>query len=239
VLAVCVAYLVLGALDGSLRGSQAVVMGLIILAFLFAIRKDLAAIVEHFKSRGKPKAVYLVGQLNDRIMLLERGTRYEDPLGVVLAKLGLGEVSGGGTMQSKEGEIEYIDIDIELKVPVDQALGPIKAKLEELGAPKGSKFIVESERNRQVPFGKTEGLAIYLNGTDLPAEVYQKCDSNIVMEEFKRLMGTEGEIHGSWQGPKETAFYMYGRSFDEMKSRLAGFVAEYPLCEKARVVQIA
>jgi hypothetical protein len=32
---------------------------------------------------------------------------------------------------------------------------------------------------------------------------------------------------------------MYGDSFEAMKEALAGFLASYPLCEKARVLQIA
>jgi hypothetical protein len=32
---------------------------------------------------------------------------------------------------------------------------------------------------------------------------------------------------------------MYGKSFATMKDRLAGFLGSYPLCQRARVVQIA
>jgi hypothetical protein len=37
-------------------------------------------------------------QLNARIMPLDRGERYEDPLGEALAANGFGEITGGGTM---------------------------------------------------------------------------------------------------------------------------------------------
>lgn len=41
------------------------------------------------------------------------------------------------------------------------------------------------------------------------------------------------------QGPTETAFYLYGKSAAEMKSRISTFVASYPLCRKCRIERIA
>ena len=61
------------------------------------------------------------------------------------------------------------------------------ATLERLGAPKGSTLTIGAEK-RDVAFGTTEGLAVYLNGTDLPAETYRQCDSNFVYSEFGRLL---------------------------------------------------
>jgi hypothetical protein len=90
-----------------------------------------------------------------------------------------------------------------------------------------------------VPFGFLEGMAIYLNGTDLPDEVYETCDVNELYEEINRLLGDRGEIQGHWQGPTETALYLYGYSIDEMKSLIADHMANYPLCQKARVETIA
>jgi hypothetical protein len=94
-------------------------------------------------------------------------------------------------------------------------------------------------QGEELPFGINEGLAVYLNGTDLPDEVYAECDSNFVYSEFNRLLGPAGKVHSHWQGPTETALYMYGPSFEAMKSRLANFLDSYPLCQRARVVQIA
>jgi len=95
------------------------------------------------------------------------------------------------------------------------------------------------EEQEEFRFGKHEGLAVYLNGTELPDRVYQECDSNHVYEEFKRLLGSMGKVHSTWEGPRETAFYLYGKSFQEMHSRIDRFLRSYPLCQKARVTQIA
>jgi hypothetical protein len=178
-------------------------------------------------------------RLNARIMPLDRGERYEDPLGEALAGSGLGEVTGGGTLQSSNGEIEYCGIDIDL-FDVAKGVPFICEFLAQCGAPKGSALEYESEGQKsEVAFGTAEGLAIYLNGTDLPDEVYRDCDVNEVYAEINRLLGDRGAILGHWQGPTETALYLYGHSVDEMRNLISGYTAAYPLCQKARVERIA
>lgn len=187
----------------------------------------------------KPEAsVLVVARLNDRAQPILRGELYEDPLDAILRKKELGEVTGGGTQLGKDYEILFCDIEIQLHDSSEKTLDAVKFSLEELGAPKGSKLILESSE-QEAPFGVNEGLAVYLNGTDLPDEVYRESDFNFVCQEFNRLLGSEGAIHGAWQGPTETALYVYGRSFEAMKNRLKSFLSSYPLCQKARVVQIA
>ena len=91
----------------------------------------------------------------------------------------------------------------------------------------------------QVPFGVTEGVAVYLNGKDLADEVYRDCDINYVIDEFDRLLAGKGAFRGYWEGAEETALFCYGASYREMKGALEPFLAEYPLCERARIEQIA
>lgn len=178
-------------------------------------------------------------QLNARITPLDRGERYEEPLSEALEENGFGAVTGGGTMQSKEGEIEFCGIDIDLSI-CQKAVSFICKFLSERGAPNGSKLQYELNGKRvEVPFGEVEGLAIYLNGTDLPDAVYNTCDVNEVYNEMNRLLGNRGMIQGHWQGPTETALYLYGDSADEMRDLVASYLAEYPLCQRARVVRIA
>ena len=96
-----------------------------------------------------------------------------------------------------------------------------------------------NDEPKQLPFGFLEGLGLYLNGTELPDEVYASCDSNVVYDEINRLLGERGSIQGHWQGPTETALYLYGYSATEMRSLIADFLGSYPLCQKSRLVQIA
>jgi hypothetical protein len=180
----------------------------------------------------------IIARLNDRAQPLDRGDLYEDPLHEHLQQTGIGEVTGGGTQLMALGEIEFCDVEIEVSEASESTIATIAARLDELGAPKGSRLIVQGTDHER-PFGRLEGLAVYLNGTDLPAHVYQECDVNFVYEEFNRLLGDQGSIHSHWQGPNETALYMYGASFEQMRAALAAFMSEYPLCAQARCVQIA
>lgn len=58
--------------------------------------------------------VFVVAHVNARLMPMDRGDRYEDPLAEALAESGFGEVTGGGSILSKVGEIEGCDIDLDL-----------------------------------------------------------------------------------------------------------------------------
>ena len=185
------------------------------------------------------KTILAYAKLNARILPLDRGERYEDPLIEALAENGYGEVTGGGTGQSENGEISYCGIDIDLH-DVEKGVPFICDFLSARGAPRGSALEYEHNGERvEAPFGFLEGLAIYLNGTDLPDEVYQTSDVNELVDEINRLLGDRGDMQGHWQGPTETALYLYGYSADEMKELIAGLLANYPLCQRARVERIA
>lgn len=178
----------------------------------------------------------VVATLNARVMPIDRGERYEDPLDEQLGKRGLGHVSGGGTLQQQNGEIDVVDIELELHDAGPETLDLVVQVLETMGAPRGSKLAYDGGERA---FGHNEGLAVYVNGTDLPDEVYETCDINVVIERFEELLGDAGAMHGHWQGETETALYYYGPSFTEMAALIAPYVAEYPLLERARLVQIA
>lgn len=184
---------------------------------------------------------FLVATLNDRILPVPRHEVYAQPLDAVLDSLKIGEVTGGGTMQFKTGEIERCDLEIKLNdgvLPNKEVLDAITKELEKSGAPKGSMLHGESMTD-PVMFGQKEGMAVYLDGANLPEEVYEKCDSNYVLFQLKSLIGDVTETLRYWEGPTETAFYFYGDSFETMQKAITNFINEYPLCKGARVEQIA
>jgi hypothetical protein len=184
-------------------------------------------------------AVFAYAQLNARVQPLDRGERYEDPLIEAISQKGWAEVTGGGTQMGENGEIDYCGIDLDLQ-DVEKAVPLVCEVLERCGAPRGSKLTFELDGvEKTVPFGKLEGLGVYFNGTDLPDEVYQTCDLDYCYTEINRLLGELGSVQSYWQGPTETALYLYGQSAEAMKNAIAGFMAEYPLCEKARVEVVA
>ncbi len=194
------------------------------------------------KFGAKKKAVegrLVVARLNARLQPVQRGEHFEDPVDAVIKDLALGEVTGGGTqLTGDERGIDYCDVEMTLTDVSESALQSIIAALEEIGAPKGSKLIVEAT-GAETPFGASEGLALFLNGTDLPDAVYAECDINHVIEELDRLMGDSGKLKGFWEGERDTVLYCYGASFDAMRAAIAPLLAAYPLCQKARVEQIA
>jgi hypothetical protein len=180
----------------------------------------------------------VVARLNARAQPLDRLDVFESPLDDILQAAGAGKVTGGGTMLGEEGEIEFCDLELTVPQTTDAVLGAIRQALESLGAPKGSKLIWNDGAN-ELGLGIAEGLAVYLNGTDLPDEVYAESDVNLVYQELDRLVASEGRVVSHWEGPRETALYLYGRSAATMLSRIRPFLDTYPLCDKARTVKIA
>jgi hypothetical protein len=179
----------------------------------------------------------VIARLNARAQPLDRGEVFEDPLNDILQAAGLGEVTGGGTLLGEEGEIEFCDIEIMVPEATDAVLAAIREALEGLGAPKGSRLIWRDGAN-ELEFGAFEGLAVYLNGTDLPDAVYEQSDASFVYEEFARLVGGAGRVVSHWDGPRETALYLYGPSAKAMLARIRPCLDTYPLCAKARIVTI-
>lgn len=87
-------------------------------------------------------------RIEEPLMPLQRGRKYEDPLNRALLQAGLGKVTGGGSVQGTDGTIEWISLDMQL-VDLGEALDFVRTKLQELGAPKGS----------VLKFKKGEGVA--------------------------------------------------------------------------------
>lgn len=197
-----------------------------------------------FGSKSEPQNVenseFIIVTLNDKIQPIDRGDYYEDPLEEYLQKNEIGEITGGGTMQAENGEIEFVDIEIELKngVNAKEAAKKIIGFLKSKSVPKNSKLKIE-KTEAIINFGDKEGFAIYLDGRNLADDVYQNCDSNFVVSEIKKLIGDNSEIVRFWELPEKTALYFYGNSFEEMTKQINAFVNEYPLCRNAEIKQIA
>lgn len=134
-------------------------------------------------------------------MPIDRGEIYEDPLDTFLKKMNYGEVTGGGTSQHETGEIEHCDIEINLysEVTDRELVQRIINKLEEPGAPKGSSLLIE-KTGEKIPFGRKEGLALYLDGINLSDQVYENSDSEAIAAQIRRLANIQTEVLRYWQG---------------------------------------
>ena len=178
--------------------------------------------------------------LNARIQPVDRGDRYEDALIDALDGRAFYDVVGGGSLLMEgSNEIEYCCVDIDIH-NMQYAVPLITETLNDAGAPKGS-FLTYTDRNtnrQSIEFGRTVGVAIYLNGTDLPSEVYKRHDVNVVISTINELLEGFGSYQSYWQGPTETALYLYGSSTKKMRRGLRGLLADHPLCSNARVVDL-
>ena len=182
--------------------------------------------------------IMIIAQLNARVQPMDRGEYFEEPLDKVLKSEGIGEVTGGGTLLADEPYgIEYSDIEIMVHEASDSVVQKIIAELEKLGAPRGS--ILKFEDRDDMPFGRLEGMAVFLDGVNLPAEVYETSDVNHIIDTCDQLIEGVGQMQGYWEGSQETALYFYGTSFDEMQTLTADFLATEPLCQNARIEKIA
>jgi hypothetical protein len=93
---------------------------------------------------GQRQAFFVFVQVNDKVLPIERGSKYEDPLDEALRKAKLGEVTGGGTQLARDGSVEWVGLDVEL-TDLSRGIPFLQRKLRELGAPRGT--VIQYELN--------------------------------------------------------------------------------------------
>ncbi|QSB14176.1 hypothetical protein JQS43_22050 [Natronosporangium hydrolyticum] len=175
--------------------------------------------------------------LNARLRPLDRGEIFEDPLQEILDVEAPGsQVCGGGTQMAANGEPSCCDIDVELHGDQEAGLRLVVHTLESIGAPKGSTARLGDRE--PVSFGVAEGIGLYLNGTDLPEEVYATSDVNELISALQSRLADRGRIFSYWQGPTETALYFYGQSAATIRDLIQPVLAEHPLAQNHRLLSI-
>ena len=176
----------------------------------------------------------VLARVYEHIEPIDRGDRCEDPLQATLEKMGIGRVTGGGSQLSELGEIAYADVEIEL-ANVGEAVGVVAEALEIAGAPQGSELIQTSDNRVLREFGKLQCLAIYLDGTSLPDEVYANLDFEAVVAAIGAAAGDKS-YRGLWQGPQETGMFFFGPDAEAMFGRVEPVLRPLPIGQNARVV---
>ena len=187
------------------------------------------------------KSCHITLHLNARFQPVHR-FELEDALEELLTKTGLGYTDGGGTAQFPSGEVASCDIEIILKDDSEGSIKELERMIEALGVAKGSKlqlFDGKGSIQGERPVGRLEGMAVYLNGTELPEEVYQSCDINYFIEQANSLMDGSGNLYSWWEGPQNTALYFYGESYEKMSAAISELIKTYPLCQKCVIEKIA
>lgn len=177
--------------------------------------------------------VEVILELNARLQPMHRGEIFEDMFEEMFERFGIGEITGAGTFQMANGEVEKCDISMSV---FKNKLNPFISLLKRIDIiPKGSKLIINDE---ETPIGTAQGMAIYLNGTELAPEVYKNNDINQLIEELDKALDGLAQRLSHWEGPTETALYYYGNDYIKMKKAILPIMKNHPLCEKGRSVKI-
>lgn len=171
--------------------------------------------------------------LNMRLMPVDRGVLFEDPIDAVLKKYDLGKVTGGGTLLSKEKMPMSCDVDICIKKDkIDNFISFMK-KINT--AAKGS-YIEYADKRENV--GTLEGVELILDGIGLDENVYKENDVNDVIADIDNLIKGKGEYHSYYIGEQNTYLYFYGNSFDELKKIIEEYTKTSPLCKNSIIERI-
>ena len=177
---------------------------------------------------------FVLARIYEHIEPIDRGDRYEDPLQDVLDSKKAGRVTGGGSQLNEIGGIAYADLELEL-ANLDAALSLVAHALEKAGAPQGSELIHAPDGRVLREFGKHQCLAIFLDGTSLPDEVYAGLDFEGVVSELGAAAG-ENSYRGFWQGAQETGLFFFGPDADGMFARVEPVLRRLAIGQNARVV---
>lgn len=100
----------------------------------------------------------------------------------------------------------------------------------------GNLFGKKAAHSAQIP--PEQAVIVYLDGTDLPAEVYQNCDLATIEDRLTEVIERDGlgEFDGNEVGPTEAILFMYGPDAERLFSGVEQTLRDYPLCKGARVL---
>jgi hypothetical protein len=84
-----------------------------------------------------PELVLLYVKIPRAIDPITRGSRYEESIDEVMRAHQVGSVTGGGSMVSQSGRIQFVGIDVHV-TDVNKALPLLRAQLRKLRVPKGT-----------------------------------------------------------------------------------------------------
>ncbi|PHV12249.1 hypothetical protein [Chitinimonas sp. BJB300] len=83
-----------------------------------------------------------------------------------------------------------------------------------------------------------QAVFIYLDGINLPEEIYEKFDVATLEEQLVKAIKTQGlgEFDGNEFGTTEVMLTLYGPSAEKLYAGIESIIARYPLCKGARVI---
>ncbi|HEX4736143.1 MAG TPA: hypothetical protein VH331_01135 [Allosphingosinicella sp.] len=79
-------------------------------------------------------------------------------------------------------------------------------------------------------------LVITLDGTSLPVEVYEQCDTSTLEDKLQEALGDLGECDGTEHGERDSRIFLYGSDAEAMFRAIEPTLLTYPLAASARVL---
>lgn len=190
------------------------------------------SIFDKFK-RNNTNLIFVGVHLNARFQPIHR-FEFEDIIEGILKKHKVGELLGGGSSVMVTGEVSSCDMEFNIR---EDKIDSFVSFLHQLDfVPKGSFVSVGDEK---IEVGCVEGLGLYLNGTDLDADVYKNNDINELLELLDGSLTGVAERQSYWEGSAVTAIYYYGKSYKDIQEIILPIIETHPLCEKCKLQQIA
>jgi hypothetical protein len=187
--------------------------------------------------RRAPEPVTVAIHLPSRLQPMHRGSVFEDPLDELLSTRAPGsEVTGGGTEFTPETGPLSCDTEVLLTGDPEETLALVIDILEFLGAPVGSTATLPGRA--PVAFGVTHGLALGLDGQNLPAEVYAENDVNELIGALTSELEGVAELQSWWEGDEWTSLYFYGRDAERIRAVLLSAADRFPLAQRSTVEAI-
>ncbi len=210
-----------------------VLLGIILVITIGTIIGFLLLSKPNSIEQTQDQEVYVNLHLNMRLMPLDRGYFFEDPIMEALEKKEIGEVTGGGTSLSEEGMPTSCDVEIYIKLSKKQEFIEYIKSLNNIA--KGSYIEIEDEK---LEIGTLEGLNIMLDGISLPSSVYKENDVNDVIDDMDKLLKGKGQFFSYYYGERYTNLYFYGESYEEMKQIIEDYTKNCPLCQNSIIEKI-
>ena len=81
-----------------------------------------------------------------------------------------------------------------------------------------------------------QAVIIILNGTSLPDEVYQECDTSTLEDRLAEALGDLGECDGTEHGEHDSRIFLYGRDAEAMFRAIEPTLLNYHLAASAHVI---
>ena len=82
---------------------------------------------------------------------------------------------------------------------------------------------------------RLDRIASYLNGTDLPLEVYASSDPNELIGLLATAWAQRAASSPTGKARARRALYLYGRSAPRMRELIEGVLASHPLAQRSRL----